>query len=225
MSDYTLIYISIGSELLPILFTLFLIKDFNLSLKILISLFLFTFFIDLSALSLALMGKHNDFLFVYYDIIRVGLILALYYVKFKELLLKRMVLIMGILALLLFITCKTIPFFQTQMITIQETILGLMVIGITFGYFFEVMKTPAVPKLSAEPFFWFSTAFLLYHSATMFYFIFEGYISLGDFKVYTLLSQINLFANILLNILLAIGVTKYKLASFKDKQTIGQQPY
>lgn len=202
---HILIYLSTTSVLVPFYYSIRRYKAFNQPLK---ALFLY--------LVISLLTEVVSNAFSYYNV-RTNLPFQLFtvfeyfsiiYIYYKEL---KLVKNYFILSLSVFFTIVAfIKFSPIQSNDIVASTEALIIVGLAVYYFYKVSGDVSIQHVTENYFFWINTGFLFYFGIAFFIFLFDNYIRHSDELTGIYLLTIHLFANIIYNILLTIGIWKAK---------------
>jgi hypothetical protein len=201
--------ISYYSHLLPLLvFFLFLRRNKTTWVKVLLLYVVFSFLVD----NLLLFVEHKKYNYYTYHILSAYTIIeysifAFYLHSVIQKKLFRIVIVIGTIGFYLFAIYSL--FLSTDMgfDSMSASIESILIVAFCILYLFDQLNKPQVIFIYQEPNFWFVVTFLVYLSGTLFLFISASAL---EKHIRDKLWEINYFANITKNILLAIAFSTKK---------------
>ena len=135
--------------------------------------------------------------------------ISLFYFKFiNEINLKRIVIIVALMVLLFAIIEGIVieGIFNYPSIALAPG--GIMIILWSLLGFYELLKLNNNIPIYKEPMFWINSGILIYFAGTFFLFLLNDYFMKNDPHSASIFNNINLFLNVLVNIIYSIGVYK-----------------
>jgi hypothetical protein len=205
-------YFSIGSVSVPFVCCLIKLRTLNRTLRVLFIYVMVAAATELLSLHLAVTKNVSAYNAVQnsFTLLECTLLSFIYYLEFKRLLSRRIILIL-LLAYLVIAFCAL--FYVTgftQPNNIISTLESCLMIGLATSFFYKVNSELNIPRLKEYYFFWLNSAVLIYFSTSFFLFLFDEYLSKYGFKSFYLLYGVHELTNIACNILFAIGIWKTK---------------
>lgn len=203
-------YASFSSISIPLILCIIKYKAFNNQLKALFIYILVSITIEI----LSFLSINNPTFWVpisySFAIIETTSIVYLFYQEWNNKFLKKNTIYIFTFFLLISIGTLII----TKSITSAESItlpieFGIIIV-LSIIHLHKVFTDLTIPKLTSYHFFWFSSAFLLYFGTNFFLTIFYTHIKTSNIEVMYLIGCIPLMMSVTYNILLAIGIWKFK---------------
>jgi hypothetical protein len=203
-------YFSIFCTVIPIVFCGFKFKTFNKTLRVLFFYLVISLTTDLTSVFLALSGNTTNFIigiFTYLEFLSITLI---YFFEGESKYKTRYLLLIAAFSvyyLTVYLIIRNIIQITTW-ISVAETIIMIV---FSLNFFFQLIDNKRIGKLTDYYFFWFNLAVLIYFSMALSVFLFISYIlnTKSTSEVTNLWAIHNTF-HILYNILIAIGIFKWK---------------
>ena len=203
-------HISSISILIPLILCIIKYKAFNNQLKALFIYIIISITIEI----ISFLSINNSAIWVpisySFSIIETSLITAIFYQEWDNKFLKKNTLYLYSF----FILMSFVTLIVTKSITSAENITLPLEFGIitTFSiiHFHKVFTDLTIPKLTDYHFFWLNSAFILYFGTNFLLTLFYSYIKTSNVEVMYLLGCIPLIMSVTYNILLALGIWKFK---------------
>ena len=197
-----LAYVSIVSDILPLVAALYNYKQLDRVLKLFALFCLVSFSFDLLEMILSKLQVRNNFpLFHLYDLLAILFFTAIYYRAFFKPILKKIALVLGSIALvgvicnaLLFENIWTYP-------SISNTILCMLMIILSLTYFYQLLTRQEFVHIEKQGLFWVNAGIIFYFSINIFLFMLYNKINenvRNDY--YMILSVTSIIANLLYSV-------------------------
>lgn len=202
--------LSILSPILPIFYCIKKRSAFNLQLKALFIYIVVAILVDILSVIFNSFKIERLPLQLSFDVFELVTISYLYWLQFNNRALK---IVIGILVSIYLISI--IYFFVTHqnienVINYADVIEASIIIILSLIFFFKVLADLEIPKLTAYPFFWFNSAFLLYFGTNFFLFLFNNNLRGFNETIVLFLNAIHLIMNVCFNSILSVGLCKVK---------------
>ncbi|MDX2174387.1 MAG: hypothetical protein SFY56_14895 [Bacteroidota bacterium] len=205
-----LIALSVLSPIVPILYCIKKRSAFNNQLKALFLYIVVAIVVDVFSAVFNSFKINRLPLQLCFDIFELLIISYLYWLQFNNRVLKfTIVSFVGIYLISIvyfFLTHQNIE----NIINYADVIEASIIIILSLIFFFKVLADLEIPKLTAYPFFWFNSAFLLYFGTSFFLFLFNNNLRSFNETIVLFLNAIHLLMNICFNTILSIGLCKVK---------------
>lgn len=206
-----LIYSSLGSLLLPLIFCLIKLKTLNPTLRVLFVYLLAS--ATTEVLSFALSGKSSKPYYILqntFTILECCLLICIYYKEFSSNTSKRIVLFLGaifiLIACILFLLVKAYADPDNILCTLESCLM----IALSISFFYKVHKELNIPRLTQHYFIHLNSGIIIYFSTSLILFLFLDYFDHCSKAEFQRLWSLHLIANITCNVFFAIGVWKQK---------------
>jgi len=149
---------------------------------------------------------NNLFMFPIYTLWEFEMISLFYFMTFKAIPLRRI--IIGTMLLFAMLTIADVCLVNglKRFNYYSRSIEGLIIITYTIIYFYTVLSEMSIAKPEKEGTVWISMAFLIYFSGTLFLFIFGDYVTRHSYKTYGVYWGFHAIVMWLLYSMIAIGL-------------------
>jgi hypothetical protein len=201
-----LVYASVISGFFPVLAALYNYRQLNPVLKIMALFCLLSVIPDVFSLVTAYILKltlNTLFLMHFYDLMAVVFFTAIYFKAFYASVLKKITLILGLVALLImlvnFIFIEGISVYPS----ISNTVLSMFLIVLSLTYFYQLLSRQEFMYIEKQGLFWINSGVLFYHSITIFLFMLYNDINSAQKADYYMMQSVT---NIIANLLYSVGL-------------------
>lgn len=194
--------ISVYSILAPILFGAFLYRKISFELRLLVFLVVFLGVMEFTSIEIMNKGSNNLPLFHLYTFVEFTIIYSVYKrlaisAKWQGVL-KFSALLFFAFSILNLVFWEGIFEFNSN----QRYLETVLVFIYCAGFFFELMKRAELLKISAYPYFWLTSGYLVYFAGTFFLFLFsKDILKITEINYYAIIHGV---LNILLNLIYVI---------------------
>jgi len=201
-----LVYVSVLSGLFPVLAALYNYRQLDTVLKIMGLFCLLSAIPDIislvTAYILKLISFNNLFLMHLYDMMAVIFFTVIYSKAFYKPVLKKMTLILGIMALAMMLYSSI--FIEGLLVypSISNTVLSMFLIVLSLTYFYQLLTRQEFMYIEKQGLFWINSGVLFYYSITIFLFMLYSKIN-HAYKEYYLMQSVT---NIISNLLYSVGL-------------------
>jgi len=200
---YALNITSTVSGLFPVLAALYNYKYLDKILKIAALFFLVSSLFDW-VLEFTKRVAHNNLPAIHlFIVVSIVFFAAIYYYAFFNRFLKRLTIILAIIALLLVIF--NIIFIEGiwEYPSMSNTVLGVLVIFFSLAYFYQLLNRQEFIHIEKQGLFWINAGVLFYYSINLFLFMLLRKIIAAHLEDYFM---IHIITNIIANILFTVGL-------------------
>jgi hypothetical protein len=198
------IWLSVISDIFPILAAIYNYKYLDPVLKIAFCFFIVSLLSDV--LQIAFIYLHiltNSPIIHIYIILSILFFGAIYYRAFFRQIVKEIVVVFSVLAL--FIVIFNI-FFNEGILeypSVSNAVLSILLISFSLMYFYQLLYRQEFIHIEKQAFFWINASVLFYYSVTIFLFMLYKKLSNDQIGQYYIINSIT---NIIANILFTIGL-------------------
>ena len=202
-----LTYLSVISGFFPVFAALYNYRQLDKVLKIMALFCLLSLIPDMismvTAYILKLRSFNNLFLMHLYDVIAVVFFTIIYFKVFYKSNLKKITLILGIVA---FLTMLYNAIFIEGILvypSVSNTVLSMLLIILSLIYFYQLLSRQEFMYIEKQGLFWINSGVLFYYSITIFLFMLYNKIN-DEHRVYYYMMQS--VTNIIGNLLFSVGL-------------------
>jgi hypothetical protein len=197
-----LTYVTVASELLPLLAALYNYRRLDQVLKLMAAFCLLSIIPDLAGLvNLFFKAKYNNlFLMHLYDLVAVVFFTLIYHKAFYKQVLKKITLILGGVSLVLIISNAIFIEGIRVYPSISNTVLSLFLIPLSLIYFYQLLTRQEFVHIEKQGLFWINSGVLFYFSINIFLFMLYNKISTHRYDFYMMQSVTNIIANLLFSV-------------------------
>ena len=193
---------SVFSTLLPVIAAIFYYRRFNKTFKILAVFFILSALFDLALIVVLKLGLQNNapllHLFVVISILFLSIV---YYRTLGNGLLKKLIVVLVVLALLFVIFNSLFIEGIWAFPSISNTVQSVLFITFSLFYFYQLLSNQEVIHIEKQGLFWINAGVLVYFSSNIFLFmLFNRIIEAQEWNLWIIHSITNIIANVLYTI-------------------------
>lgn len=202
--------ISVSSSFIPLFICLIRFKVSNTEIKILFIYIFVSVLSEVFSLILAEQYIKNNIVWNMFTVLECTLIARIYFLRSEVEKSRRIITFFYFLFLLLAFATLILK----KGFNLPQSILSIyeswFFIILSYSYFFKMVRELNVDRLTDYYFAWINSAILIYFCMSFFLFLFDWYLEQSDLATYSILYTPHLLVNIAYNILLSIGIWKFK---------------
>ena len=199
-----LVYISVASDILPLLAALYNYKQLDRVLKLFVLFCLVSFSFDLLETILSNFQVRNNFpLFHLYDLLAVIFFAVIYYRAFYKPILKKVTLVLGCVAMVAVICFAALRENIWTYPSISNTVLCILMIVLSLAYFYQLLTRQEFVHIEKQGLFWVNAGVLFYFSINIFLFMLYNKISQNVRNDYYMIQS---GTSIIANLLYSVGL-------------------
>ena len=202
-----LVYVSVISGFFPVFAALYNYRQLSQVLKIMALFCILSVIPDVISLVTAYILKltsfNNLFLMHLYDLMAVVFFTAIYFKAFYAPVLKKITLILGLVALLVILFNSIFIEGISVYPSISNTVLSILLIVLSLIYFYQLLSRQEFVYIEKQGLFWVNSGVLFYHSITIFLFMLYNDINSAQKADYYMMQSVT---NIIANLLYSVGL-------------------
>ncbi|HTK21813.1 MAG TPA: hypothetical protein VL442_19990 [Mucilaginibacter sp.] len=203
-----LTYLSVISGFFPVLAALYNYRQLDKVLKIMALFCLLSVIPDMiglvTAYILKLRSFNNLFLIHLYDMMAVIFFTVIYFKVFYKSIIKKITLILGIVALLAMLYNAIFIEGIRVYPSVSNTVLSISLIVLSLIYFYQLLSRQEFMYIEKQGLFWINSGVLFYYSITIFLFMLYNKMTNDEHRAYYYMTQS--VTNIISNLLFSVGL-------------------
>jgi len=203
-----LTYLSVISGFFPVLAALYNYRQLDKVLKIMALFCLLSVIPDMiglvTAYILKLRSFNNLFLIHLYDMMAVIFFTVIYFKVFYKSIIKKITLILGIVALLAMLYNAIFIEGIRVYPSVSNTVLSIFLIVLSLIYFYQLLSRQEFMYIEKQGLFWINSGVLFYYSITIFLFMLYNKMTNDEHRAYYYMTQS--VTNIISNLLFSVGL-------------------
>ncbi len=201
--EFFIAYTSTVSVIVPLALAIYQAKHLKSYSRLILILLLFSMMADGLAYFLSRSGINTNWLVNSYLLIQFYFLGMIYFIELKR---PRFLMLIVVVFVIYFII-STIFFYELLDFNTQaHSIAGLILVGISIYYLYNLLKELQSDNIAKVPMFWISFAVLCYYGGTLVLFLLNNLMIYNYPNSYTIFWTFHNICNILKNILIAIAL-------------------